>query len=43
MMNDDNWEDVKEDNGNTIDEPILDNNLLDEHVGQASPESPIKP
>lgn len=41
-VNDDNGGDVQEDDGNTVDEPALDNDVPDEHVEQAPPEPPVE-
>lgn len=43
MMNEDNRRDTHEDDGNTIDKSILDNNIVDEHVEQASPKPSVEP
>lgn len=42
-VNDDNGGNVKEDDGNTVDEPALDNDVPDEHVEQAPTEPPVEP
>lgn len=43
MMNNDNRKKVQEDNGNKVNKPTLDNNVLDEHVEQVPPESLVEP